>query len=116
MRRKMKERGEQEEERNDERRRRVKKSQILYFDIFYVDLDSTAELYRGFSSFRAISHECVSCFTLLPTDSERMIFQSKNMNTRSDASFFPPHLVQPTREREDDTQHTRKTRRNINFY
>jgi hypothetical protein len=29
-------------------RERRKKSQILYFDIFYVDLDSKAELYRGF--------------------------------------------------------------------
>lgn len=81
-RRNMKERNETREE-EEERRGAKKKSQILYFDIFYVDLDSTgtAELNRGFSpSFcRAISHECVSCFTL-PTDSSRMIF-SRNMNT-----------------------------------
>jgi hypothetical protein len=44
-------------------REKRKKSQILYFDIFYVDLDSKAELYRGFfRRFRAISHECVSCY------------------------------------------------------
>jgi len=68
-----------------------KESQILYFDIFYVDLDSKAELYRGFSlpstsetGSRAISHECVSRFTL-PTDSSRMILLlRRNMSNMSE--------------------------------
>lgn len=58
-------RSEKETQRSSKRR---KKSQILYFDIFYVDLDSNStELYRGFfRRFRAISHECVSCYLQIP--------------------------------------------------
>lgn len=49
MRRNMKEWNKGTRRRTTQRAKRSerKKSQILYFDIFYVDSDSTAELYRG---------------------------------------------------------------------
>lgn len=71
----------EKERKEKQQEKRRKKSQILYFDIFYVDLDSKAELYRGFfRRFRAISHEYVSCYLQIPA--VRYIPKEKNMNMK----------------------------------
>ena len=92
-------------ERERENMKKKEKSQILYFDIFYVDLDRTStgsseELNRGFLLFSTyslaclfaliISYEYVSCFILpLPTDSNHMIFlQAMNITQHHHRHYF----------------------------